>query len=105
MVPQGGPPFRLKLTPDAQEAWDQLEKTNRPKWNKINKALQFLKNNPRHPSLQAHKWDTLKGRALDGGDIWTAYVENNTPAAWRIFFFYDSREQGLIHVVTMGPHG
>ena len=97
-------PFRLKLTPDAQAAWDGLEEADRPKWKKVNKALKFLQNNPRHPGLHAHKWDTLRGRGPNKEDVWTAYVENNTPSAWRIFFFYDSREKGLIYVVSIEPH-
>lgn len=83
---------------------DWLEKSDRAKWKKVNKALRFLKHDPAHPGLQAHKWDTLKGRAPDGGDIWTAYVENNTPSAWRIFYFYDAATRGLIHVVRIEPH-
>lgn len=103
-MPKPSPSFRLKLTPDAQEAWQALEAQDRKKWKKVNKALQFLQNNPAHPGLAAHKWDTLKGRAPDGGDIWTAYVENNTPRAWRIFYFYDSRDPGLIYVTSIEPH-
>ena len=36
--------------------------------------------------------------------MWTAYVENQTPSAWRIFFFYDSRDRGLIYVTSILPH-
>jgi hypothetical protein len=103
-VPVPGGPFRLKFTPDAKAALDALESGNPRKWRKVNKALKYLKHDPRHNSLGAHKWDTLRGKAPDGGDIWTAYVENNTPSAWRIFFFYDSREQGLIYVTSIEPH-
>lgn len=97
-------PFRLRLTPDAIEAHEGLEKLDRKRWKKVNKALQYLATDPSHNSLCAHKWDTLKGKAPDGGDIWTAYVENGTPSAWRIFFFYDSREPGLIYVTSIEPH-
>lgn len=102
-----GGPFRIKLTPDAQAAWEALRLSNERKWKKVNKALKFLAENPAHPSLSAHKWDSLRGRAPDGGDIWTVYVENNTPSAWRLFYFYDSRDPGpppLIYVTTIEPH-
>ncbi len=99
-----GGPFRLKLTPDAKAAWDGLQWSNPAKWKKVGKALRLLAKNPHHPSLQAHKWRILKGKAPDGGDLWTAYVENNTPSAWRMFFFYDSRDPGLIYVTTIEPH-
>ena len=103
MAPGPGP-YRLNVDPEAKATWDALESKDRPRWKKINKALKNLKNNPRHPGLQAHKWDSLKGRAPGGGDIWTAYVENHTPSAWRIFFFYDANERGLIHIVQIEPH-
>lgn len=103
-MPTPGGQYRLKLTPDALTAWELLKSTNPKRWKKVNRALQFLENNPRHPSLCVHKWDTLKGRAPGGGDIWTAYVENKTPSAWRIFFFYDSREPGVIYVTSIEPH-
>jgi plasmid maintenance system killer protein len=103
-VPDPGAPYRLKLTPDAQAAHKQLEHSDVRKWKKVNKALQFLASDPRHNSLQAHKWETLKGKAPDGGDVWTAYVENGTPGAWRIFFFFDSREKSLIYVTSIEPH-
>lgn len=104
-MPGAGGPFRLKLTPDAKAAWDELGRTNPAKWKKVNKALKFLASNPAHPGLNAHKWDTLRGSAPDGGDIWTAYVENNTPSAWRLFYFFDSRSpEPLIYVTLIEPH-
>jgi len=103
-VPNPGGRYRLKLTPDAEAAWRGLQSTNPKKWKKVNKALQYLEMDPNYHGLAAHKWDTLRGRAPDGGDVWTAYVENNTPSAWRIFFFYDSREPGLIYVTSIEPH-
>lgn len=100
--PQGG--YRLKLTPRAMEQRHLLGLSNTKRFKKLNKALRFLKDNPRHPSLNSHKWDTLKGKAPDGGDMWTAYVENDTPSAWRIFFFYDSRDPGVVYVTSIEPH-
>ncbi len=102
VAPQGG--WRLKLTPRAMEQREWLARTNSQKFKKVTKALRFLKENPAHPSLQAHKWDVLKGKAPDGGDMWTAYVENQAPSAWRIFFFHDSRDPGLIYVTSIEPH-
>lgn len=97
-------PYRLKLTPRALAQRERLEQSDRPKFKKLNKALALLKDNPAHPGLHVHKWDILKGKAPDGSDVWTAYVENRTPSAWRIFFFYDSREPGLIYVTSIEPH-
>lgn len=103
MAPGPGP-FRIKLAADAKAALDELARTDRRKWKKVNKALRFLKHDPHHPGLQAHKWDTLKGRGPGDEDVWTAYVENNTPSAWRLFYYYDAKERGVIHVVRIEPH-
>ena len=100
----GPGPFRLKLSHDARDAFDGLKERDKPRWKKVTKALRFLKHDPHHPGLEAHKWDTLKGRAPGGGDIWTAYVENRMPSPWRIFFYYDATERGVIHVVRIEPH-
>jgi hypothetical protein len=84
--------------------WARLARSDVRKYKKVKKALRLLSENPAHPGLNVHKWGILKGKAPDGGDMWTAYVENNTPSAWRIFFFYDSREPGLIYVTSIEPH-
>ncbi len=101
-APQGS--FRLKLTPRAMEQRAWLQSSSARKFKKLTKALRFLKENPKHPGLNAHKYDSLKGKAPDGGDMWVAYMENNTPSAWRIFFFHDSRDPGLIYVTSIEPH-
>ena len=101
-APSGG--FRLKLTPRAKETRDGLKSTNARRHKKVVKALRMLKDNPKHPGLNGHKYDELKGKAPDGGDMWVAYVENNTPSAWRIFYFFDSRDPGLIYVTSIEPH-
>ena len=101
-APKGG--FRLKLTPRALEQRELLERSDVARAKKLTKALRFLITDPKHPGLGAHKFESLKGKAPDGGDMWVAYVENNTPSAWRIFFFYDRRDPGLIYVTSIEPH-
>ena len=101
-APAGG--FRLKLTPRAEEQRDWLKGSNTRRYKKVIKALRLLRDNPAYPGLNAHKFEGLRATAPDGGDIWVAYVENSTPSAWRIFFFYDSRDPGLIYVTSIEPH-
>jgi len=98
-------PYRLKLAPEALAQAAELKQTNLQKYKKLQKALKHLQQNPAHPGLHVHKWETLKGRAPDGGDIWTAYVESRTPSAWRIFFYYDSTNPQTICVASIRPHG
>lgn len=101
-APPGG--FRLKLSPRAEEQRGWLRVGSPRRFKKVVKALRLLIANPAHPGLNAHKYDDLRGKAPDGGDVWVAYVENNTPSAWRLFFFYDSRDPGLIYVTSIEPH-
>ncbi|MEG4812299.1 hypothetical protein QUA82_32680 [Microcoleus sp. F8-D3] len=42
--------------------------------------------NLRHPSLKTHKYDTLSGPNEE--EVFEAYVENKTPAAFRVFWYY-----------------
>jgi hypothetical protein len=100
--PPGG--HRLKLTPRALDTRESLERFYPARFKKLQKALQLLKTNPAHPGLNAHKYDSLRGQAPDGGDMWVAYIENNTPSAWRIFYFYDRRDPGVIFVTSIEPH-
>ena len=100
----GGPPFRLVLAPEAEATWEGLRRLDSVKWKRVNKALRLLKADPRHPGLNCHKWDILKGKGPRGEDIWTAYVENNTPGAWRLFFVYSAQDPGLIEVTSIRRH-
>lgn len=101
-APAGG--FRLKLTPKAMEQREWLRRSSPRRFKKLTKTLRFLKDDPKHPGLNSHKWDKLKGKAPDRGDMWVAYLENHTPSAWRIFYFFDSRDPGVLYVTSIEPH-
>ena len=67
----------------------------------VRKALGLLETNPRHPGLNTHKFSSLKGPG--GEEVFEAYAENKTPAAWRIFWHYgpDTKQ---ITILTITPH-
>ena len=77
--------FKLLFTKQAGESFDTIDKTpfllKRAK--AIKKALSYLEQNPKHPSLNTHKYTSLIGKR--GEDIFEAYAENNIPGAYRIF--------------------
>ncbi len=52
----------------------------------IDKTLNFL-SNPRHPGLQTHEFTSLKGP--NGEKVFEAYAQQNTPAAYRVFWHYE----------------
>ncbi|NER92738.1 MAG: hypothetical protein F6J86_02575 [Symploca sp. SIO1B1] len=61
----------------------------------------FSSSNLRHPSLQTHKYDTLSGP--NGEEVFEAYVENRTPGAFRVFWYYGP-SQGVITIIAITPH-
>lgn len=67
----------------------------------VGKALAYLQQNPRHPSLQTHEYSSLKG--VNGEKIWEAYAQHNTSGAWRIFFHYGPGAN-TITVVAITAH-
>jgi hypothetical protein len=56
---------------------------------------------PRHPGLQSHEYSTLRGTR--GEDVWESYVEQRTPAAYRIFWHYGPAD-GEITVLAITSH-
>ena len=70
-------------------------------YKKLGKALYLLSRNPRHPGLESHEITSLSKRY--GMKVWQSYLENNTPAAGRLFWVYGP-ERGGITVIGLEPH-
>ena len=68
---------------------------------KLRKAINTLANNPNHPGLHSHRYTSLDN-AFDA-PIWQSYVENHSPAAWRVWWFYGPGPE-QITIVAIGPH-
>jgi hypothetical protein len=93
--------FELLYTPTASVQYDVLEAAHSKQSRAVDKALDFLTLNPRHPGLRSHKYESMRGP--DGCDIWESYAENNAPGAYRIFWHY-GRGSGKITIVAIVPH-
>jgi hypothetical protein len=95
--------FDLEISSEAKEQLAKLKKNPafEKQYKAVNKALNYLKINPRHPSLNVHLFDSALGPF--GQKVWEAYAENNTPRAYRIFFSYGPRKQ-MISIITILPH-
>ncbi len=70
-------------------------------YKQLGKAMRLLSNDPRYPGLQSHEIDALTARY--GMKVWESYLENNTPAAGRIFWVYGPN-QGDITIIGLEPH-
>lgn len=95
--------FFLSFTPSAKLALKELKESKHleKRFKAVTKSLQYLKENPRHPSLQAHQYISLFGP--DGEKVFEAYAEQDTPAAYRVFFYY-GRQRGEIVIFAITPH-
>lgn len=95
--------FELRFSTEAAEILDDI--CSRPatsvKCKKVRKALGLLETDPRHRGLNSHQYQSLAGPG--GEPVWESYVENQTPGAWRIWWWYGPK-QGQITVLTIGPH-
>ena len=95
--------FTLKFTAQAEADLKSLEDDNSllKRLKAVRKALGYLETNPKHPGLGTHKYSSLSGPR--GEDVFEAYAENKTPAAYRIFWFY-GQEKKEITIIAITPH-
>ena len=95
--------FTFEFTKTAKETLAALKHSPslEKRYRAVVKALNTLSQNPRHPSLQTHKFTSLEGP--NGEEMFEAYAEQDTAAAYRIFFYYGS-VRGEIVVLAITPH-
>lgn len=93
--------FVLILLEQPRELLKQLNRRDYRKYKKVVTALGKLQNDPRYPGLHTHPYEDAEGP--EGEKIWQSYVENHTPGAWRIWWFYGP-ESGQITILLIGPH-
>lgn len=101
--------YTLRFAKRAAMTLQELEDegpNQQAKLKKVRRALKRLEENPRHPGLHSHQYESFP---VDRDvKVWDSYVENNTPSAWRIFWQYgpddpDSGER-VITVLAISPH-
>ena len=95
--------FKLIFTDEAAKALDELEGDNgRAEILKAaRKTLGLMETNLRHPSLNTHKYESLKGK--NGEEVFEAYAQNKTPGAYRVFWHYGPGK-GVLTIVAITPH-
>lgn len=102
--------------PEMEEFWQDLKmrafkkklsKNELRFFKKLSKAFFYLSQNPQHSSLNSHEISALSSRLtkIIGKKIkvWQSYLENNTPAAGRVYWCY-APQKGHITVVGVEPH-
>ena len=80
---------------------NSISKNEKDLFLKWGKALRFLSQDPKYPSLNTHEISELTSRY--GIKVWQSYLENNTPRARRMYWVYGP-EQNDITIIGLEPH-
>ena len=95
--------FTLRFTDETTAIYYQLKTSpsQKARYKAVKKTLEFLAANPRHRSLQTHEYVSLIGPG--GEKVFEAYVQQKTPAAYRVFWYYGPG-RGTITIVSITSH-
>jgi hypothetical protein len=72
-------------------------------FKQVLKCVELLLANPRHPGLNTHEYESIENPYDPGAKVFEAYVQNRTPAAYRVFWCYGPK-QGDITIIAITPH-
>ena len=101
----------LRFQPAADEEYTKLKGDSARSGilKQVRKTLGYLETNFRAKSLQTHKYDSLTMRY--GIDVFEAYVQQDTPGAYRVFWHYgpdeideNGKRIAIITIVAITPH-
>jgi hypothetical protein len=100
----------IRLTAAARDELQRLAKSpaEAGRYKQALKTIELLATNPRHTSLNTHKFRSFAGP--HGEEVFEAYVQNRTPGAYRVFFHYgpDRMERGkrvaVVTIIAITPH-
>jgi hypothetical protein len=102
---------KLRFTPTAGGQLTALEKDPAAGGvlKQVRKTLGYLEANPQHQSLQSHEFKSLTRRY--GEKVFEAYVQQDTPGAYRVFWRYGPDEKdaagkriAVITIIAIVPH-
>ena len=95
--------FELLATAQAEEQIESIMKDRSKKGlqTQLKKALRLLQENPKHPGLRSHSLEASEG--VYGVKVWTSYVQNKTPQAHRMLWYYGPSEK-QITLLAVIPH-
>ncbi len=99
-----------RLKRSAEAAVQHRRKSGKSKSSKaeglfkqVHKCITLLLKNPRHPGLQTHEFHSLQHPYDRNAKVFEAYVQQKTPAAYRLFWCYGPK-QGEITMLSITPH-
>ena len=80
---------------------DALTKDEKQFFKKWVKAMGYLRDNPRHPSLKSHDIEAISQRV--GFKVWQSYLENKKSGARRMFWTYGPGRKEIT-ILAIEPH-
>ena len=73
-------------------------------FKQVDKTIDLLLNNPKHPSLNTHPYESIKHPYNPKEKVFEAYAQNKTPAAYRVFWCYGPNAKEItIIAITAHP--
>ena len=95
--------FELEWTDEAKEVYNRLKgnPSQKIRYNAVKKTIKYLSENPQHNSLQTHPFLSLEGP--NGEKVFEAYAQQNTHAAYRVFWYYGAKRD-IIVLLTITAH-
>lgn len=72
-------------------------------FKQVHQCISHLLANPRHPGLKTHEFHSLENPYDPNGKVFEAYVQNQTPGAYRLFWCYGP-QKGQITILAITPH-
>jgi hypothetical protein len=101
--------LRFTLEADRQLTGIENDPSLKGLLRQVRKTLRYLETNLRAKSLQTHEYQSLTRRY--GVKVFEAYVQQKTPAAYRVFWCYGPDETGkdgkripIITIIAITPH-
>ncbi len=72
-------------------------------FKQIEKCVRLLLENPKHPGLHTHAYDSIESPYEGNDRVFEAYVQNRSPSAYRLFWCYGP-QPGEITIIALTAH-
>ncbi len=113
--------YDMKWTPTAKSTYDELKSKAKARreartkkrikkstpdeglFKQVAKTIRLLRQNPRHPGLNTHEYDSIENPFDKKEKVFEAYAQNRTPGAYRVFWCYGPDKQQLT-IIAITPH-
>jgi len=99
-----------KLESEAKKSYDNRKKNKIKKSSKqeglfkqVHKTIVYLSENPKHPSLNTHEYDSIPNPYYKNQKVFEAYAQNKTPGAYRVFWCYGPNKIDIT-IIAITPH-